>query len=110
MIAVAAELGVDAWRDARGRGVWSARGKLGAVGVRVRDGVTTHGFALNVALDLDAFAAFTPCGMPGLRVTSLANEGAPMATVAAAARGAERACRRAFDAATDENGMLEVAF
>ena len=74
MIQVAAHFGVDATRDPRGRGVWTPRGKLGAVGIRVREHVTTHGLALNVDPDLDAFKLIVPCGMPDANVTSLAQE------------------------------------
>jgi len=81
MIAIAARFGVAARRDARGRGVWTARGKLGAVGIRVRDGVTLHGLALNVATDLGAFAMIAPCGVVDLPVTSLVAEGAADATL-----------------------------
>ncbi len=74
MIRVAAHFGVDATRDPRGRGVWTPSGKLGAVGIRVREHVTTHGLALNVDPNLDAFKLIVPCGMPDADVTSLARE------------------------------------
>jgi lipoate-protein ligase B len=108
MIGVAAAFGVTAGRDARGRGVWTARGKLGSIGIRVRDGVSTHGLALNVALDLAPFATIVPCGMPGLTMTSLAIEGASAATVPAAAAIAARVFRRAFDATAPAAGLAEV--
>ena len=38
--------------------------KLGAVGVRVSGGVSTHGCALNVATDLRWFSHIVPCGIP----------------------------------------------
>jgi lipoyl(octanoyl) transferase len=48
--------------------------KIGALGVRVEHGVAYHGIALNVTTDLADFALIDPCGMPGLRSTSLAAE------------------------------------
>jgi lipoate-protein ligase B len=56
----------------RGRpGVWAGGAKVAAIGVRIRDGVSTHGLALNVATDLSWFEAIVPCGLPDVRVTSL---------------------------------------
>jgi lipoyl(octanoyl) transferase len=48
--------------------------KIGALGIRVSRGVTFHGIALNVAMDLADFGLIDPCGMPGLASTSLARE------------------------------------
>jgi len=54
-------------------GVWTARGKIAALGVRVSSGWTTsHGFALNVDPDLSLFETIVPCGIRDERVTSLA--------------------------------------
>lgn len=52
--------------------------KIAALGLKVRNGCTYHGLALNVAMDLSPFAAIDPCGYPGLEVTSLADLGVPM--------------------------------
>ncbi len=38
----------------------------------MRPGVSRHGFALNVDMDLSPFSAIVPCGMPGLELTDLA--------------------------------------
>ena len=57
--------GVAAHRDARGHGIWTERGKLGAVGIRVREGISMHGLALNVSLDLSGYALIAPCGVRG---------------------------------------------
>jgi lipoyl(octanoyl) transferase len=48
--------------------------KIGALGIRVARGVTFHGIALNVTTNLADFDLIDPCGMPGLRSTSLALE------------------------------------
>ncbi|GGY20155.1 lipoyl(octanoyl) transferase LipB [Streptomyces djakartensis] len=54
-------------------GVWTpTHEKIASIGMRIRGGVTSHGFALNVAPDLNAFSAFTACGLPEVTMTSLA--------------------------------------
>ncbi len=71
MIEAVARFGVQAER-VRGRpGVWVDGAKLGAVGVRVSRGVSSHGLALNVSTDLEWFARIVPCGIPDIEATSL---------------------------------------
>ncbi len=54
-------------------GVWTPDGrKLGSIGMRIRGGVTSHGFALNVDPDMTAFHHFTACGLADVTMTSLA--------------------------------------
>ena len=48
--------------------------KIGALGIRVERGVTYHGIALNVNVELPDFDLIHPCGEPGARTTSIANE------------------------------------
>lgn len=45
--------------------------KIAAVGLRIVKGVTMHGVALNVNVDLAPFSRITPCGIAGCRVTSM---------------------------------------
>ncbi len=54
-------------------GVWVEDRKIGSIGVHVRRGVTTHGFALNVDMDLEPWTWIVPCGLSA-QMTSLAAE------------------------------------
>ena len=48
--------------------------KVGALGLRIERGVSYHGIALNVTVDLDDFQLIDACGMPGVVSTSIARE------------------------------------
>ncbi len=79
MAATCAADGVEAGRRDGHPGCWVAPDgplprKIGALGVRVERGVAYHGIALNVTTRLEDFALIDPCGMPGLRSTSIAAE------------------------------------
>jgi len=86
MLRLAADCGVTAQRDGRGRGVWCGNAKLGSVGIAVRHGVAYHGLALNVDPSLVPFTWINPCGLNGVRMTSLASECGRDVAVAAAIR------------------------
>jgi lipoyl(octanoyl) transferase len=64
--------GVRAQRQEGALGVWAGPAKLAAIGIRVRRGIAYHGFALNVAPDMEPFQFIVPCGQDGGQVTSLA--------------------------------------
>ena len=55
-------------------GVWVGERKIASLGVHVQKGVTTHGFAVNVANDLQPFEWVVPCGLEGVRMTSITRE------------------------------------
>ncbi len=55
-------------------GVWVQERKIASIGVHVARGVTTHGFAVNVENDLQPFSWVVPCGLDGVRMTSLTKE------------------------------------
>ena len=53
-------------------GVWVGEEKIASLGIAVRRWVSYHGFALNVAPDLSQFDMIHPCGLRGVRMTSIA--------------------------------------
>jgi lipoyl(octanoyl) transferase len=55
-------------------GVWIEDRKVASIGIHVARGVTTHGFAVNVENDLQPFGWVVPCGLDGVRMTSVAKE------------------------------------
>ena len=77
---VCADLGVETMRVTGRSGVWlaaDARGperKIAAIGIRVTEGVTMHGFALNCDNDLAWFDRIVPCGITDASVTTLSKE------------------------------------
>ncbi|MGH7822675.1 MAG: lipoyl protein ligase domain-containing protein, partial [Candidatus Binatia bacterium] len=82
----AERFGVAAERRAGHPGLWVGESKLASIGIEVHRGVTLHGFALNVDMDLAGFSAIVPCGVPGLRTIDLSRAcGAPVSIAAAAA-------------------------
>jgi lipoate-protein ligase B len=72
LVRAARDFGVEAEpRDGDYIGVWVGDEKLAAIGIRISRWVTMHGFAFNVATDLDYFQLIVPCGIRGHGVTSL---------------------------------------
>jgi lipoyl(octanoyl) transferase len=60
-------------------GVWVGERKLASIGVHVSRAITTHGFAVNVENDLAPFSWVIACGLPDVRMTSIALELGPHA-------------------------------
>ena len=91
LIETCAAFGVSAARRDGHPGCWcdpeaAAPRKIGALGLRVERGVTYHGIALNVSVDLADFELIDPCGMPGVVSTSIDAELAAVADPAGLAR------------------------
>ncbi len=76
--------GVAAHTEEGLTGVWTAHGKIAAIGVKITRGVSMHGFALNVTTDLSAYEPIVACGIDDRPTTSMARfgEAPPMAEVA----------------------------
>ena len=78
LMTVCREFGIDTQQISGRSGVWvhDERGdrKIAAIGIRVAQGVSMHGFALNVNPELAAFNRIIPCGINDAAVTSMADE------------------------------------
>ena len=76
LIHTLAHWGIDGYRLDKKPGVWvranQADAKIAAIGVRIDHGVTIHGFALNVDLELSPFSHILPCGLAQCPITSMA--------------------------------------
>ncbi|MET0308579.1 MAG: lipoyl(octanoyl) transferase LipB [Sphingomonas sp.] len=83
VIAALGELGIEAFRAPGRIGIWTLdhgrEAKIGAIGVRIRQWVTLHGFAVNLNPDLNHFNGIVPCGIPEFPVTSAAALGIEIA-------------------------------
>jgi len=80
IIAVLADLGIDGGRVAGRSGVWIGYDqpvgaeKIAAIGIRVAEGVTMHGFSLNCSNSFDAYSKIVACGILDSGVTSISRE------------------------------------
>lgn len=78
LVAALADEGLTAHtRNAEGpdyTGVWIGERKAASIGLHVSKGITTHGFAVNVANDLQPFEWIVACGLPGVGMTSVQRE------------------------------------
>jgi lipoyl(octanoyl) transferase len=81
IVAALAEEGIEACaRPQDGpdyTGVWVRDRKITSIGLHVSRGISTHGFAVNVEVDLEPFSWVVACGLPDVAMTSLALELAP---------------------------------
>ena len=76
LIRTLAEWGIAGCRHESFRGVWVNGGeghleKIASIGVRISQGITMHGFALNVSVDLQPFSLLSPCGIEHCVMTSM---------------------------------------
>lgn len=98
MIHTCANLGITAANVEGITGVFVGKAKIGAIGVRVNQGVSFHGLALNVETNLQHYGLIVPCGMPDTPVTSAAQ-------VLGASPGLEPARQALINAFTEVLGL-----
>ena len=74
IVATLADFGIAAHTEEGLTGVWTAGGKIAAIGVKISRGIAFHGFAINVNTDLSYYRHIVPCGITARPVTSMAAE------------------------------------
>jgi len=67
-------LSIDAERVKREPGLWTGEKKIVSLGVKVKRHITYHGMAINLSNDLEIFNNIIPCGIEGVRMTSVERE------------------------------------
>ena len=77
VIATVAEWGIEARGDRKAPGVYVGSRKLASIGLRIKNGRSYHGLALNVDMDLEPFKRINPCGYEGLEMTQVVELGGP---------------------------------
>lgn len=72
-----AEFGIDAHARRDAPGVYVGEAKIASLGLRVRNGYTYHGIAINAEMDMSPFLRINPCGYQGLQMTQTSALGGP---------------------------------
>lgn len=74
VIATLSDYHIQAAADPKRPGVYTPNGKkIASLGLRIKNGATYHGVALNVNMDLSPFSQINPCGYAGLEMTQVAD-------------------------------------
>ncbi|WP_420592302.1 lipoyl(octanoyl) transferase LipB [Bacterioplanoides sp.] len=55
-------------------GVYTGERKIASLGLRIKQGRSFHGLALNIDMDLEPFLRINPCGYAGMQMTQVVNE------------------------------------
>ena len=71
ILRVLRDFGIEGRRDSLNRGVWVNKEKIASVGVAIKRWVSFHGIALNYETDLKYFDLMNPCGLEGIKMTSM---------------------------------------
>ena len=86
LIDLLASYGVTAAAKADAPGVYVNGAKIASLGLRIRNGFSFHGLALNVDMDLEPFRRINPCGYAGLAMTQLRDHTGPIEFAEVSAR------------------------
>jgi len=94
LIELLAGYGVPAQAKPEAPGVYVAGAKIASLGLRIRNGRSFHGLALNVDMDLEPFRRINPCGYAGLAMTQLRDLAGPVDITEVAGRLGEQLIQR----------------
>jgi lipoyl(octanoyl) transferase len=86
LIALLASYDVTAVAQKDAPGVYVDGAKIASLGLRIRNGYSFHGLALNVDMDLEPFRRINPCGYAGLAMTQLCDLAGPIEFAEVSAR------------------------
>jgi len=67
------DIGIQSGRKEGAPGVYVGGSKIAALGLRIRNGFSYHGLAINVDMDLEPYIRINPCGYKGQQVTQIAD-------------------------------------
>ena len=73
LVALLAQYDIVAAPKKDAPGVYTNKGKIASLGLRIRKGFSFHGLALNVDMDLEPFHRINPCGYAGMVMTQMAD-------------------------------------
>jgi lipoate-protein ligase B len=103
VLACLQDFGVTAGRWPGRTGAWvldappAPPRKIASIGIGVRRGISMHGFAVNLSIDLRRFEAIVPCGIEGVEMTSVEKETGRSPSVEVAAEAAAPRLARALE-------------
>lgn len=109
LIRALSDLSVQGERLAGYTGVWVGKNKIAALGVKVSEGITTHGFALNVNTDLTYFDHIVPCGLQDKGVTSIGKSLGRAMEMDVVAKGVEYHFGQVFGLRMKEGALEEIS-
>lgn len=89
IVSTLAQWQIDAAPRADAPGVYVGERKIASLGLRIKNGRSFHGLALNIDMDLGPFQRINPCGYAGMQMTQVCDETSEPVTLAAVARELE---------------------
>jgi lipoate-protein ligase B len=108
MLQTAANWDINAERNSLNSGIWVGRNKMGSIGIALRKGVSFHGLALNVNLDLTPFSWIQPCGLQGVAMTSMRKELGEELPMGQVLESLKDQLKTALDISFEDSSLAEI--